>query len=184
MAVLAEAISVFVRVSDIHTKYPGGWEGFRLDISNQTLCSDNEIARVGFMTPSDLQEYVRRLEMVGFKYLDNGTAIDLVVVDQMGGPTTRCDWIEFGKIEIDGHQVAACRMVGSKATKLFSPDGWRYEGSLSQTYGFVPSQKEEKSLKFLRHHDEIDFYLNLLTGKEVSVARSSRQNKDKERQFH
>jgi hypothetical protein len=35
----------------------------------------------------------------------------------------------------------------------------------------VPSGAEDKSLRFLRHEDGMDIYLNVLTGREVNVAR-------------
>ena len=59
MAVLVEAISVIVRAAAIHQKYPGGWEAFKRIIPNQTLCADNELVRIGFMTPDDVEETQR-----------------------------------------------------------------------------------------------------------------------------
>ena len=52
------------------------------------------------------------------------------------------------------------------------PDGWVYEGSLSQTFGFVPTENADKSLKFLRHENGLDVYYSELTGKEVFVGRT------------
>ena len=53
MAVLVEAISVIVRVDSINEKFPGGWIGFKDHVPNQTLCADNELARVGFIKALD-----------------------------------------------------------------------------------------------------------------------------------
>lgn len=53
-----------------------------------------------------------------------------------------------------------------------TPDGWQYQGSLSQTYAFAPADHVDKSLKFLRHEDGVDVYLNSLTGKEVYLGRT------------
>jgi len=58
MAVLVEAISVIVRVDSINKKFPGGWIGFKDHVPNQTLCADNELARVGFMTSEDVKNFV------------------------------------------------------------------------------------------------------------------------------
>jgi hypothetical protein len=43
---------------------------------------------------------------------------------------------------------------------------------LSQTFGFVPSGEEAKSLHFLRHENGLDVYMNRVTGKEVFVAKT------------
>jgi hypothetical protein len=85
MAVLVEAISVVVRVDTIGDRYPGGWLAFEKDVPNQTLCCDNELARVGFMNPKDCRSFVDRLEAVGIIHLKNGNSQDVVVVDQCKG---------------------------------------------------------------------------------------------------
>jgi hypothetical protein len=172
MAVLVEAISVIVRVDSINEKFPCGWIGFKDHVPNQTLCADNELARVGFMTPEDVKNFVGALECAGLVYRDGGKAKDLVVVDQLRGPAVPCDWIEFGIVGNE-ERVAACRLVGSAQTVLMRPEGWSFQGSLSQTYGFMPNEAEGKSLRFLRHEDGIDVYLNVLTGREVFVGRSA-----------
>ncbi len=61
MAVLAEAISVIVRVHAIRSRYPGGWAAFLNAVPNRTLACDNEIARIGFMAPGDVRLFVTRL---------------------------------------------------------------------------------------------------------------------------
>ena len=172
MAVLVEAISVIVRMDAIKEKYPGGWVTFRDKVPNRTLCADDELARIGFMTPDDVKDFVSALEHSGLIYGEDGKSKDLVVVDQLRGPLVPCDWIEFGHVGKEEH-VAACRLTGSSHTVLMRPDGWSFEGSLSQTYGFVPIKaEEEKSLKFLRNENGIDVYLNLVTGSEVLVGRT------------
>lgn len=172
MAVLIEAISVVIRRSRIVEVWRGGWDGFAADCPNQTLCADPDLARVGFMNPDDVARYVDDLQRRGLVFQRGNEAVDIVVVDQMSGPTTSCNWVEFGRIEIDGHPVYACRLVGSDEHVVVTPSGWRYEESLSATFGFVPTGLEDKSLRFLRHEDGADIYLNLLTGKEVVVGRT------------
>lgn len=175
MAVLIEAISVVIRRSSIEDNFPGGWEGFVADVPNQTLCADDKLARVGFMTPIDVGSYVRHLESFGLQYLSDGTAKDIVVVDQQRGFEAPCDWAEFGHVDLHGdseQRVAACRAKGCDLDTIICPDGWQFEGSLSHTFGFVPSEHTEKSLKFLRHENGLDVYLNKLTGKEVYMGRT------------
>jgi hypothetical protein len=82
--------------------------------------------------------------------------------------------IEFGHIELaPGQRVAVCRAVGDTDNAMAAPDGWKYERSLSQTFGFIPAGEEDKSLRFLRHEGNVDIYFNRLTGKEVFVGRTS-----------
>ena len=38
------------------------------------------------------------------------SSIDIAVVDQFSGPTTKCDWIEYGELPINdsGKKIACC----------------------------------------------------------------------------
>lgn len=172
MAVLIEAISVIVRISAIQDRYPGGWEAFRDAAPNQTLCADNRMARVGFMSPVDVESFVKELEKKGLVYLEGGESIDIAVADQQRGFTCKCNWADCGSVNIDGNNIKACQAVGDDSFQLMTPDGWKYEGSLSQTYAFAPTENVDKSLKFLRHEDGMDVYINTLTGKEVYLGRT------------
>jgi hypothetical protein len=174
MAVLIEAISVVVRADTILNKFPGGWDGFKNIVPNTTLCADNEIARVGFMTPQDVESFVKKLQSNGLEFLRDSEAVDIAVADQMRGLTSKCSWLEFGYVNMGGtgSRVAACRLAGSQVMEVVTPPGWEFEGSLSSTFGFVPSEHAEKGMKFLRHENGIDVYFNPLTGKEVYVGRT------------
>jgi hypothetical protein len=173
MAVLVEAISAIVRVQTIHERYPGGWEAFVLKVKNRTLCSDNELTRVGFMTPEDCKRFVEELESFGIVFRRDGHAWDIVVADQMSGFTVPCEWADFGRIELgSGQTVSAVQLKGATNRQLFYPEGWKYEGSLSHHFGFVPTGAEQKSLRFLRRDHGVDVYLNTVTGKEVFVGRT------------
>lgn len=54
MAVLVEAISVIVRADAITSKLTNEFDGFKKLVANDTLCADNELARVGFIAPDDV----------------------------------------------------------------------------------------------------------------------------------
>lgn len=175
MAVLIEAVSVIINANALLKKYPGGWDAFKLIVPNQTMCADNEIIRVGFMTPQDVESFIKQLVNVGLEFMRSGAAIDIAVADQTRGLTTQCNWLEFGHVNmgINGPRVAACRLVGSKIAEVVTPPNWKYKGSLSASFGFAPSEHAEKGLKYLRHENGLDVYLSLLTGKEVYVARTN-----------
>ena len=96
MAVLIEAISVVVKRSSVDEKFNGGWQAFADDVPNDTLCADDEIVRVGFMSPADVESYVQHLESLGLTYVRDNMAQDMVVVDQQRGLAISCDWAETG----------------------------------------------------------------------------------------
>jgi hypothetical protein len=174
MAVLIEATSVVIRADALMQKFPGGWEAFKRIVPNQTLCADNEIVRVGFMSPQDVESFVKKLQGAGLEFLRDNEAIDIAVADQMRGFTSKCTWLEFGHVDTsgEGQRVAACRLVGSQVMQVVTPPGWKFEGSLSSTFAFVPSEHTAKGMKYLRNENGVDVYLNPITGKEMYVGRT------------
>jgi hypothetical protein len=174
MAVLIEAISVVIKAESLLKAFNNDWEGFRAIVPNQTLCADNEIVRMGFMTPDDVESFIKKLEGFGLVFTESGKSVDIAVVDQIKGPTNKCDWLEFGHVNMsdDNERVATCRLINSNLMEIVTPDGWEYKNSLSCSYGFVPSEHLDKGLKYLRHENELDVYLNPVTGEEVFVGRT------------
>jgi len=175
MAVLIEAISIVIRVDALLAAFDNDWARFKRTVPNDSLCADVELARVGFMAPQDAEQYVKLLESSGLRFIVDGSSKDIVVVDQMHGPTSPCDWIEFGSIPLNNDErkrVAACRLKGSASKELVTPDGWTFESSLSCSHGFVPGGAEDKSLEFLRSEGGMDVYWSKLSHKEVYVARA------------
>jgi len=176
MAVLAEAISVVIRAGPLSAAYQDNWDAFKLDVPNPTLCADGEIVRIGFMSPDDVEKIVKRLTELGLVHLDHGMAKDFVIVDQLQGPTSGCAWLDFGHVNLDADPsklVAACRLKGSVAWEVLVPDDWQFESSLSATSTFVPSEKIDEDLTFLRHDEGLDVYRNEVTGREAYVGRTS-----------
>jgi hypothetical protein len=178
MAVLVEANSVIVRVQSIHDRYSGGWAAFDDSVPNNTLCSDGEVARVGFMDPNDSEAFIAGLERGGLAFLRDGKSQDIAFAVQGSGVTVPCDWLDYGHVETKpGETVAAVRLKGTAVGQVFCPQGWAYEKSLSRQYAVVPPEHLEKSLKFLRHQDGLDVYLNVLTETEVFIGRPDLESK-------
>ncbi len=172
MAILAEAISVIVRADSIEEKFPGGWEAFMGWVQNSTLCADRELARVGFMSPLDAKGFVEELQNNGLTYLRDGYAIDIVVADQQRGLAVPCGWAEFGRIPWKGDDsrlVPAVRLKDSKITELMTPDGWDYDGSLTNHFTFVETGRVPEYLDYLRTENGLDVYRDIRTGKEVLI---------------
>ena len=188
MAVLVEAISVIVRRDAIDRQFQGGWHEFENVVPNSTLYADDELGRVGFMSPPDVETFVRYLEEGGLTFVKNGQALDIAVVDQMRGPTMPADWLEFAHIPFGetGNKVAACWLFEEPRITagihmsardfpempLATPDGWTYDDSLSANFKFVGNDEMGEKLKFLRHENGLDVYLDLSRGKEIYVGRS------------
>lgn len=174
MAVLVEATSVIIRADSLLSKFPGGWGAFQEILPNETMCADNEVVRVGFMAPHDVENFIETLELNGLVFLLNGEAIDVVVADQMRGLTSKCEWLEFGHVNLGGREqrVAVCRLKDSQINQVVTPPIWKFEGSLSETYEFVPTEHIEKEMKLLRRENWVDVYLNPITGQEMYVGRT------------
>jgi hypothetical protein len=152
VAVLVEGISVIVRRDAVEQHTAGGWNAFMSIIPNNTFCTDEEIARIGFLAPADVNEFIDRLKDMGLTFLDDRGAVDLAVVDQQHGPTTPCDWLEFGHLPFGdgGGKVAACWLftgpriahglhLPGLSMQLVTPAGWQYDDSLSHNFVFIPS---------------------------------------------
>ena len=174
MAVLIEALSVVIRANSLLKAFDNDWEAFVAIVPNQTLCADTEIVRVGFMTPDDVESFIKKLEKNGLVFLTDDQSVDIAVVDQLRGVTNDCNWLEFSHVNLSEqkHRVAACRVVNSEVQEIITPDGWDYNNSLSSSYGSVPTEHAGKGLKYLRHENGLDVYLNPITGEEVYVGRT------------
>jgi hypothetical protein len=189
MAVLVEAISVVVRRDAINGRFRGGWARFVDLVPNDTLCSDDQLARVGFMSPADVESFVRHLEMGGLTFVRDGHAVDISVVDQMHGPTIPTEWLEYARVCLGDtrNKVATCWLftekrvaagvhMPAKSMGLATPDGWRYEDSLSANFKFVGNDEFEDKLKYLRTDGDVDVYLDRETGKEVFLSKTADRN--------
>ena len=175
MAVLIEAISVVIRADALLRAF-GDFDRFKRIVPNDTLCADNELVRVGFMHPADVEKFVGQLEAKGLRYLEDGQAIDLVVADQQSGFAAPCDWAMCGKISLDGDpskRIAACMLNGSSLKQVIMPEDWTFENSLSQSFGFVPSGSEG-GIDLVSTEDGLETWRSELTNTPLYVGRTSK----------
>lgn len=145
MTVLVEGISVIIKLEAVNRVFPDGWEGFREYLPNFTLCKDDKLARFCFLGQEEAMAFKDKLESLNFIYQGNEGAQDFVLIDQLYGPTTPCDWLECGHLVIDNDpqkKVAACRITGSADDTIVTPEGWLYEDSLTAQYGLTPSEQD------------------------------------------
>ena len=191
MTVLCEAYSVIIRMQSVDQHFPGGRDTFTRRFTSNTYCSDGDLARVGFMTPDDVEEFVNTLEAYGLQFGPHegrgtwGTQgrrdSDIVVVSQLHGPTTPCPWIHCSQMRISATgSVVGARLVTDgvpetdpeEGVDLQTPAGWTYEKSISASMQFVSFEDMPGRMKFLHEEDGLDVYLDTETGKEMFVGRS------------
>ncbi len=176
MAVLVECFSVIIKADIIKKKYPGGLPGFLSSAPNKTVCTDDELVRVGFMMPVDLQKFIGTLERHDITYMQNGHPVDLVVADQINGLAVPCEWAEFSTVALDPERtkmVCACRLTGSTNRYVAFPDGWEFDNSIRYQPAPADGDAEPKHLKFIRQDGNVEVYQDVNTGKEIYVGRTA-----------
>lgn len=167
MAVLIEACSVVIRLAAL-PKIPGGLNALKTFSPVGTLCIDNELIRVGFMSGDEAEAYCRRLLIEGLESGLPGPQKDFCIVDQIAGVIGPVNWLETGRITLAaGKQVWAARLKGSTNNTLFSPDGWKYEESISANPTYVSKSAVNSEMEFIRHDNGIDVFRDRRTGREM-----------------
>ena len=139
MSVLVEATAVIIRAAAVGQRIPGGWDALGASLPEQGVCSDDELVSISLFDPAEVRGLVDRLVALGLHFDWDGNFEDIAFADQKRGLITPCDWVifEIVNIGIDGTppSVAICRLSGSHSHELRVPDGWRYQGSLSEAFG-------------------------------------------------
>jgi hypothetical protein len=139
MAVLVEATAVIVRAVAVEERIAGSWDALRACLPEQGVCSDDELVSVSLFDPAEVRRLVERLVDLGLRFDWEGNVEDIAFADQKRGLITPCDWLTFETVNIGiggtPPSVAICRLAGSRSHELRVPDGWRYQGSLSEAFG-------------------------------------------------
>ncbi len=139
MAVLVEATAVVVRAAAVAPRISGGWEALGESLPEQGVCSDDELVSISLFDPAEVRRLVERLVSLGLSFDWEGNFEDVAFADQKRGLITPCDWLTFETVNIGiggtPPSVAICRLAGSHSHELRVPDGWRYQGSLSEAFG-------------------------------------------------
>jgi hypothetical protein len=171
--VLVEAISVVVRRDAIDQRFPGGWQGFLSIVPNKTLCMDSQLARVGFMNPIDSRGFLEKLRTRGLIVLNaEGTFEDLVVIDQLTGPTATCTWVEILSLAFETGRINIARLKGNTENSVVFPGGWSFENSLSREIKRCTNVEPENH-DFVRTENNVDVYRDRATGVEVYIGRTT-----------
>lgn len=143
MALLIEAFNVIVNDEAFITKSEKR-KLFLETIPTKAFCSDGLIYRIGFMDSQDAYQYISFLENeVGLTYQDKlGISKDIVFVNMLTGPTTKCHWFEFNRRK---HFINFKEFT--KSTENFSI-GWKkdfFEGNPDNYLVFGQNNYQENS---------------------------------------
>jgi hypothetical protein len=160
MSVLVVAYSVVVPVPVLERKYRGGLRRYRLDCPNRTFCADEHLTSVAFLQLPDVDAFLAHLGRLGLIHIEDGHARDVVVVDQLHGPLSRCSWIEGGRYP---RGYSAVWRQGTQPGRIALPDGWTLEKASQLTR--VPDDELEVRLLKVGQGDQLETYLDLKTGK-------------------
>jgi len=152
MPVLIETLSVVIKRKAIKEKYPGGLSAFEVNAPFSGpvdfFCADDDLAKVGFMTPADVGWFCDRMAEYGIGSPEKPT--DLVVVAACTeAPTRPCDWIEIIRYQLDEGVVLAARLKGSNDDTLVVPEGWAYETSATKNTRFTLNEDFAASLVYV-----------------------------------
>ncbi|MCG6657798.1 hypothetical protein HOP52_08530 [Halomonas campisalis] len=139
MPVLVEATAVIIKAEAIEKRLEGGWTTFRDSVPTASFCSDDELVSVCLVDPDAVTRFANRLAELGLRFRWEGPFEDIAFADQKRGLITPCDWVSFETVNIGiggtPPAVAICRRTGSHSHELRAPEGWRYQGSLSEAFG-------------------------------------------------
>ncbi|MDR5898530.1 hypothetical protein QC823_05955 [Halomonas vilamensis] len=139
MAVLIEATAILIRAAAIEKRIPSGWKALGEVLPLHNVCSDDELVSISLVDPASVREQVEQLVSLGLQFDWEGDFEDIAFADQKRGLLAQCEWLEFetANIGIGGTppEVAICRLAGSQSHELRVPEGWRYQGSLTEQFG-------------------------------------------------
>jgi hypothetical protein len=109
MPIECNFLILLLPIAVIESRYAGGWEKCRADFgfkdasnSHQSrFLHDEHLLGIGAMNPNDIEELVSDWARLGFLGIveENGEEVwkEMCVVDELFGPTLRCDWINYDR---------------------------------------------------------------------------------------
>ena len=150
MAVLVEAKSVVIRLSDVQAHFPGGVTAFKAAVPHDTFCTDGLLVRVGFLSPFEATEFTGALAATGMELLGEPDSL-VAVLDQVDGPTFPWPWVTVHEFDVPGCpiKVKGAVMTGQDPGGLAVPEGWTPDGyaDLADSYAIDPSALNEQELR-------------------------------------
>jgi hypothetical protein len=162
MGVLAEAVSVVIRVATVETRLPGGIAEYARQSPNNTYCTDGQVCRVGFMSPADAQDHLEHLQSLGFSPPGRNGSPEVAIIDQDSGFLHPCDWLQLGR----QGDVTVTWLRGTELTHFVAPPGWK-PGSMQR----ISLQQLADDYDMVEVRDGVEIYRHRETGDMQYVGR-------------
>jgi hypothetical protein len=102
MAIQIEFLNLVIKRSSLDQSYPGGSQAFIKEhqpFDGRVNCYDEFLVKFGAMSSSDMNElttWAKTLGLADQSQIDETQyAEDFCVLDELMGPLSKCDWIEY-----------------------------------------------------------------------------------------
>ena len=165
MAVFCEFISVIIRRDSIDKYFPGGWTRFVSELPNQSMATDGEVVRVGFMNPIDSSIYLDFLIDEGLQFMQSsGREIDDISnLDQFNHPLNQSSWLMVGDRIFDEQKYFCCWLKGSFIETL--ANHLKVKRMFMIPYSMTPHEFVNR-YAFVRSENGLDIYIDIYTNSE------------------
>jgi uncharacterized membrane protein (UPF0127 family) len=175
MPVLIENSALIVGRRALEARHPGGWPALAGRFEPSRTCADADLACISFDEDMELVATLRSLAAEGLLLEADGEPGEVAIVSQTLGPGGWWPWLELARVPgpgPGGPTVLAARLACSVSREVVCPDGWRFEGSSTQTDGVRPLSVPDRPLRHVRREGQQEVYLDRFTGEEVRLRRS------------
>ena len=165
MAVFCEFISLIIRRDSIDKYFPGGWIRFVSELPNQSMATDGEVVRVGFMNPIDSSIYLDFLTDEGLQFMESsGREIDDIIdLDQFNYALDQSSWLMVGDRIFDEQKYFCCWLKGSSIETL--ANHLNVKRMFMIPYSMTPHEFVNR-YAFVRSENGLDIYTDIYTNSE------------------
>jgi hypothetical protein len=162
MGVVAEAVSIVIRVATVEARLPGGLDEFARQRPNGSYCTDGQVCRVGFMSSADARSYLEHLRSLGFQTPGHGRPSEVALIDQDAGFLHPCDWLQLARVD----EVPIAWLRGTELTHFAAPPGWK-PGPMKR----ISLQELKADYDMIEIRDGLETYRHRKTGELQYVGR-------------
>jgi hypothetical protein len=167
MSIFVESLTVVVRRLTLDVSWSGGADAYLTTALSQgslasLVCTDDELTAVSFASAGGCDVWLDRLADCGIVHVDDKRSADVVCIDELSGPRTPCDWIEWRQ-HPDGFTYAW--LAGTDPGDVVAPTMRRRE----EARWHRPRAEEVESGHMIQLASEngLDYWLDLHTGRQI-----------------
>jgi len=167
MSIFIESLTVVVRRLTLDVSWSGGSDAYlstalSADSLASLVCTDDVLTAVSFASAVGCEVWLDRLADCGIVHLGDERSVDIVCIDELSGPSTPCDWIEWRQSP-DGFTYAW--LAGTDPGEVVAPTMRRRE----EARWHAPRAEEGDSQHMIQLASEngLDYWLDLDTGRQI-----------------